>query len=110
MTSLELTRHQRRLVWVWIVLVVGMGIYPPWTNRGGYTAGYAPLFSTGFHSVDFGRLMVEWIVATVVVAGLYIAGPTTRRKTVKSCRGSQAETPTPTTLTMGFTILAMSKL
>jgi hypothetical protein len=72
--------RQRLVIWGWVVVIVTAGMYPPWAQRG-YPAGYHPIFAPppgrALH-VDRSRLLVEWVIASVLAGGLYLAWPTGR--------------------------------
>jgi hypothetical protein len=76
------TTRQRLIVWAWIAVVVAAGVYPPWTLHE-YSAGYhlifAPPHGRAMH-VDQSRLTIEWILCTVIAAGLYFVWPVLRTR------------------------------
>jgi hypothetical protein len=73
------TRTRKRFaLWFWLVLVTCAALYPPWVFRGGdgpLFSGYSFVFSSAEGWVDFGRLGLEWIIATLVCAALYFSAP-----------------------------------
>jgi hypothetical protein len=75
-----MTTRKKCVIWIWIVFVAAMGIWPPWFhanvgNSGAYALGHRFIFAQGYGRIDISRLLVEWIVATAVAAGLYFAWP-----------------------------------
>ena len=77
-----MSSRQRLIIWAWVAVVVAAGIFPPWTwrdNIGGriYSgSGYFLLFAPpSGGQVDVTRLIIEWIIATAIIAGLYFAWP-----------------------------------
>lgn len=85
--------RQRFIIWGWIAVVVAAGVYPPWEQRAypsGYHLIFAPPRGQAIH-VDQSRLTVEWIICTVVAAGLYFAWPLARTRT----RPSELPKPQP---------------
>lgn len=78
----------KRVVWLWVAVIVAAGIFPPWERHGGYPAGYHLLFSPpldrGAIQISQTRLFIEWLLATVVAAGFQFVGPRdTNRKISK---------------------------
>jgi hypothetical protein len=74
----HVTLRQRLVLWVWIAVITAITIFPPWTARGGYAMRYGFIFappSSAAH-VDESRLWPEWIAATVICGGLFLAWPT----------------------------------
>lgn len=71
-----MSTRQKLVVWVWIALIAIAGIYPPWAQRGG-PVGYHLLFAPPNRSlrIDQSRLTIEWFIATLFAAGLYVAWP-----------------------------------
>jgi len=72
------------VIWVGTLLVVGLGLYPPWACVGragigvaiGYHWFFAPPKDQCFAAnVDFPRLLVQWIIVAVLVGALYCAWP-----------------------------------
>jgi hypothetical protein len=73
-----MTARQKLVVWIWILFVAAMGIFPPWHTGGvntAYSLGYRFIFTSGYGRVDTSRLFVEWAMATVVAAGFCFAWP-----------------------------------
>jgi hypothetical protein len=83
------TTQAKAALWVGIVLIVAMSLYPPWlmfttsassgATISGYTAvytkGYAPLFTPpeGYGMVvDLSRLVVQWVVVAAITLGLVL--------------------------------------
>jgi len=69
-------RRQQIVVWIWIAAVVAAGLFPPWTDRG-LSEGYHSLFGPP-HSrmhIDQSRLMLEWLLTSVLAAGTVFAWP-----------------------------------
>jgi len=88
-----MNRKQKILLWVGIVVIVLMGIFPP-TRRGYCPAvtywpgliqpgvprrplwvkpahyGYTFLFTAEASDIGFGKLIVQWAVVAVITAGL----------------------------------------
>ena len=76
--------RQAAIIWAATALIVGMTIYPPWAcveTRGLRSA-------TGYHwffthpegiclaaNLDYPRLLIQWAVASLVAAALYLAWP-----------------------------------
>ena len=72
-----MTRKQRCAVWAGVVLIVLMGLIPPWIHWGpgravGRSLGYWPLFSPPEVGViDYGRLVLQWVLVILVI-GAYL--------------------------------------
>ena len=93
-----MTKIQKIVMWVGIIAVVGMGLYPPWTTkftRTGLSACHykynpihkAPHFtldhpgsenmSLGRGYIDIHRLLVQWAMVAFITGGMVV---TCRRK------------------------------
>jgi hypothetical protein len=70
-----MTLRQRIIVWVWIVAIVALGIYPPWEFRNGppsrYYLLFAPPIGVGRIEVDTSRLVIEWLITTAIAGAAY---------------------------------------
>ena len=82
---------QKTILWIGIVLIVIMGLYPPWIitgswqggqteNPGGYyfltnppTPDYKETTGIPGAKVDFSRLVIQWIIVVVIAGGLIIS-------------------------------------
>jgi hypothetical protein len=90
----EVKLRHKCVVWVWVATVAAMGLYPPWiyatssssvwdeivngpSPKGSIRVervAYAFLFdSTTIGRIDTSRLLLEWFIATIVAAGVYLA-------------------------------------
>lgn len=76
--------RQLAIIWVGALLVAGTALYPPWACVGRQGIGAA----VGYHwffappegeclaaSVDFSRLLIQWVVVAALAAALYWAWP-----------------------------------
>jgi len=75
------TRPRFLTVWLGVLAIVATGIYPPWAHT---YPSYGWLFvrpGSGAQ-IDIVRLLVEWIIISVVTGGFYFAPPrfTTRKR------------------------------
>jgi hypothetical protein len=67
-----MNRKQTITLWAGIVVVVLMGVFPPWLYRSGLigtTYGFLflpPIYCT----LDVGRLLIQWAMVVIVVGGL----------------------------------------
>lgn len=67
--------RQRPIIWAWVALIVLTSVCPPW-HRGSYSLEYSPIFLPPYHAtIDLPRLLLEWIVITVLLGGLYFTLP-----------------------------------
>jgi len=87
-----MNKKQKYCLWIGIVVIVLMGIFPP-TRRGyfykdhyggfgpnkeermkpldySFHSGYTFLFSAEVSDIGFGKLIVQWAVVAVVTGGL----------------------------------------
>src|SRR5258708_29721921 len=79
-----MTRRQRACILFGFLLLVLSLLFVPTRWRGPYNpVSYSFLF-TGRGSIDFGRLFVEWILVTLVVAGLFFSQSKPRKLTPPS--------------------------
>jgi len=73
-----LNRNQLSCLWFGVLLIVAMGLMPPWreATAARNLLGYAPIYNpplatlTSGVTIDFSRLVVEWILALVLTGGL----------------------------------------
>lgn len=68
--KIALDTRQKITVWIGIFLILGTGIYPPWTHA---SLTYNWLFAKTYGSakVDGSRLIVEWSLIAILTCGLY---------------------------------------
>lgn len=78
----EVTPNKKRAAWIWVLLVVAIGMWPPWAydhvGEGDTpnTMGHHFIFTWDRAGrIDTSRLLVEWGMATALAAGLYFAWP-----------------------------------
>lgn len=72
-----MTGRRRVVIWLWIAAVLAAGIFPPWAQSG-YPRGYYLLFSPPPYArshIDSSRLIVEWVLISVVALGCIFAWP-----------------------------------
>jgi len=76
-TEPKITARQRCIVWIWIALATLMGIFPPWTQRGGLSVGYAWIVAPLPYAthIDTSRLLLQWALLTFLCGGLCLAWP-----------------------------------
>ena len=80
-----MNRKQTILMWVGILALVGMSLYPPWVARSlhdGVVVKYighswmtrapAPDLKYCFKSIDFDRLGIQWGMVVVITIGLML--------------------------------------
>ena len=75
--------RQKIIVWLAVLLIAGMGLYPPWVSVRGLArfrtpAGYHWLFSPPSADpieLDVARLLVQWLLVIVCSAALGWAWP-----------------------------------
>ena len=82
-----MNRKQKICLWVCIIIIVVMGIYPPWVmpatfkHVDGHTAkhrsyyGYHPIWEgigNSKASIDFHRLGLQWAIVSVITGGLIV--------------------------------------
>jgi hypothetical protein len=81
---LAMDARQRTIIWVATLMVVGMGLFPPWVCTGtrGVSAatGYHWIFSSPrseclVSGVDGQRLLIQWAMIVVLTCALYVAWP-----------------------------------
>jgi hypothetical protein len=76
-----MSNRQKLIVWGWIAAISASGLFPPWTSwreGGGFPERYYLIFGAMYRSsvrIDVARLAIEWIVLTVIAAGLYFTWP-----------------------------------
>jgi hypothetical protein len=76
-----MSARQKVVIWGWIIAIVVSGLLPPWaamSDNGVAPQPYYPIFAAMHHGpirLDVARLTVEWIMITVIAAGLYFAWP-----------------------------------
>jgi hypothetical protein len=82
MKQIALGTREKITLWIGVVMILGAGIYPPWTHA---SPAYNWLFAKTYGSakVDLSRLIVEWFLVGVLVLGLYIAPLTLRWSRVR---------------------------
>ncbi len=92
-----LNQNQKAALWLGISLIIVMGLYPPWTTGiGARPLPYAPIFMPPGSSdlaahIDFERLIVQWIMAIVLAAGLIVSSH--KSITTRSARASAEAQP-----------------
>jgi hypothetical protein len=67
-----------KILWTAVFLIVSAGLWPPWaTGVANIYLGYGFIFgSLGDRAhVDLTRLLVEWVIVSVVSAALFFAWP-----------------------------------
>ena len=77
--------RQKTALWIGIIIIVIMGIYPPWeytfgkeyvpkiTLPGGYWPIYGPPKPEGAGTeIDFSRLLIQWIMVALVTGGTIV--------------------------------------
>ena len=88
---------QKKVLWIGIVIVVLMGLFPPWTDTlegfrtepRGYVIIFKPPYSRGGAwgvQIDFQRLILQWLIVGFVIGGLLI--------TSKNRKSEQEQKPT----------------
>src|SRR5262249_47322314 len=76
-------RTQRVLVIIALVLFVLMGLLPPWKQAGRYAgSGYHPLWNDEYSTVDFFRLLLQWLLLGVLIGGALFVTATPKEKIV----------------------------
>jgi len=82
-----MNKNQLIVLWVGIIVVVLMGLYPPWQYNGHIVernvnvvvpAGYSfigdPIYSAGIMefgaSIDVTRLLIQWFMVAFITGGL----------------------------------------
>lgn len=77
-----LNENQKLFLWVGILAIVAMGIYPPWKLVDETPTSFAFLYTPppGQVKLDYSRLLVEWCMAGFVTAGLIITAQTAAAK------------------------------
>lgn len=73
-----MNNRRKCIVWAWIAVVAGMGMFPPWGHHEEATYwshGYHVVFENQIGSIDAPRLILQWFIVTLVAAGLYFAWP-----------------------------------
>jgi len=72
----EMNRNQKIVVIIGLVIIVFMGLFPPWKfifSGTPMAMGYKFLFSPpGVANVDSFRLLVQWLGVCIVVGGLVL--------------------------------------
>lgn len=74
----SLNRHQLASLWFGVLLIIAIGLVPPWREATGarHLLNYAPIVSPPASTplsgvtIDFARLAVEWVMASVLTGGL----------------------------------------
>ena len=77
-----MSKRRTLIVWGWIVVVVALGICPPWATRSGYPLGYRLIFLPPHQAafIDQSRLCVQWILTSVVGIGMMFAWPSRKEQ------------------------------
>ena len=77
-----LNENQKLFLWVGILAIVAMGIYPPWKFFNETPTSFAFLYAPppGQVKLDYSRLLVEWCLAGFVTAGLIATAQTASAK------------------------------
>jgi hypothetical protein len=68
-----MSKTQLKILWVGIIIVVLMGLFPPEKKYGSFTerlyiSGYD--FILNVSNIAFTRLLIQWIIVGVITAGL----------------------------------------
>jgi len=73
---------QKIVLWIGITIIVVMGVFPPWVQRGGLVEksdGYSFIlkepehFEMGwFPRPDVSRLFIQWVMVAVITAGFIV--------------------------------------
>jgi hypothetical protein len=73
----NLSPRRRLIAGLWVAVLAGSCLYPPWTARGGYARGLGLIFYPPYYAmhVDISRLAVEWILATIIAGGFFFGWP-----------------------------------
>ncbi len=77
--------RQKLVLWVGVLVLGAMGLYPPWACVGprgvGVPVGYSWLFVPPSvciaANIDLPRLLIQWAIVGAFVIALYFAWPTT---------------------------------
>jgi hypothetical protein len=99
-----LNRNQLSCLWFGVLLIIAMGLVPPWREATGARnlLDYAVIFMpppstlTSGVTIDFSRLVVEWILALVLTGGLIATFQSEgegRHELAKSGSGSKKAPP-----------------
>lgn len=95
-----LNENQKLFLWLGILAVVAMGIYPPWKFVNETPTSFAFLYAPppGQVQLDYSRLLVEWSLAGIVTAGLIATAQTASAKiktasSTASTKTSSAQEP-----------------
>lgn len=71
----HLNENQKLCLWLGILVIVAMGLYPPWKFITETPTSFGFLYAPppGQVKLDYMRLSVEWVMAAVVTFGLVIS-------------------------------------
>ncbi|MBS1956176.1 MAG: hypothetical protein JST89_18470 [Cyanobacteria bacterium SZAS-4] len=91
-----LNENQKLFLWVGILAIVAMGIYPPWKLVDETPTSFAFLYAPppGQVKLDYSRLVVEWCLAGFVTAGLIATAQTAAAKNSSANASTNAKAST----------------
>ncbi len=91
-----LNENQKLFLWVGILAIVAMGIYPPWKFVNETPTSFAFLYAPppGQVKLDYSRLLVEWCLAGFVTAGLIATAQTATAKSNTATTSANAKVNT----------------
>jgi hypothetical protein len=80
-----LNREQKIILWAAVVLVVLMGLWPPYYSKGGPNTQYLFFWHMPISAIRFDRLFLQWLCTAVVASGLMYAFKGKKSKSTGSC-------------------------
>lgn len=70
--DIHMTKTQRIILAIGLILFLASAILPPWRDHEGILGPFALLTSTRVTRLDIHRLLVEWVIITVLTGGLLL--------------------------------------
>ncbi len=73
-----MNHKQKIFLWIGIVFIVLMGVFPPWMVTGGaqgcFPMGYSFILNPPdkLCRIDASHLCIQWVMVTVITAGLIV--------------------------------------
>lgn len=90
-----LNENQKLCLWLGILVIVAMGLYPPWKFISETPTSFGFLYAPppGQVKLDYMRLSVEWVMAAVVTFGLVVSAQKAPAAGKNNGRLARAESP-----------------